>query len=336
MMRLSRGVMAGFGLCLALSGHAAAHPLAPAFLEIAERADGVSTVTWKTSTSQLPGVMLTPRLPSGCVRDGTPTQTLSGTGVVERWTARCGASGLVGHEIAIDGLQNSKTDALLRVALADGRTVQAILRPDAPSLVIPARPTGLDVLRGYGRLGVEHILTGPDHLLFVLGLLLLAAGPATLLKTITAFTVGHSVTLSLAVLGFAKVPPQPIEIGIALSVFLLAVELTRRDAARLSMIRRLPWLMAGMFGLLHGLGFAGALTQVGLPDGEIPLAVLAFNVGIESGQLLFVATVLGLAEGLRRVVAARPAWLELGSAYVMGSVAALWCIERTVAMIFGS
>ena len=334
-MRLLCAAVACVASILVLTGHAAAHPLTPAFLEVEERADGRLAVTWKTTLSQLPGVVLKPQLPAGCLAEGNPTQTLCGTAVVEHWSARCGESGLAGHEIAIDGLRDSKTDALLRVALADGRTVQAILRPDAPSLVVPVQPTKLGVLRDYGRLGIEHILTGPDHLLFVLGLLLLVAGPLMLLKTVTAFTVGHSITLSLAVLGLAKLPPDPIEIGIAASVLLLAVELTRRDAARASLMRRLPWLLAGLFGLLHGLGFAGALSEVGLPEGEIPLALAAFNLGIEIGQLVFVAAVVTLAEGLRRAAGVRPAWLELGSAYVMGSLAAMWCIERSVAMLFG-
>lgn len=335
MTRSLIGVLLGVVVVVAARSAAGAHPLTPALLDIAERPDGTVDVTWKTSSSQLPGLVMTPRLPAVCVPRGTPSVMMNETGVVHRWTAGCGVNGLAGETVGIDGLPESKTDALLRVALADGRTVQAILRPDAPRLVIPARPAKLGVVRDYVRLGVEHILTGPDHLLFVLGLVLLVAGPAMLLKTITAFTVGHSVTLSLAVLGLATLPPAPIEIGIALSVFLLAVELTRRTAARAGLIRRLPWLVAGLFGLLHGLGFAGALLAAGLPEGEIPLALFSFNVGVEAGQLLFVAGVLAVAEGLHRLAGVRRAWFELGSAYVMGSLAALWCIERTLALAFG-
>jgi len=159
----------------------------------------------------------------------------------------------------------------------------------------------------YAALGVEHILTGPDHLLFVLGLVLLVAGTRRLLATVTAFTVGHSVTLSLAVLGFARVPPGPTEVLIALSVYALAVELAR-DARRPTLMRRLPWLVAAGFGLLHGLGFAGALRQAGLPAGDVPLALAAFNAGVELGQLLFIAAVLVVRRAVRLAPAPLPRW----------------------------
>jgi hydrogenase/urease accessory protein HupE len=242
--------------------------------------------------------------------------------------------GLTGRSVGVDGLTTGKTDALVRVALADGRKVQGVLRASEPSLTIPERPGRLDVLASYGKLGVEHILSGPDHLLFVLGLLLLATGPRLLLETVTAFTAAHSVTLSLAVLGVVDFPSRVIEIGIAASVFVLAVELTRTERPTSTLLRRAPWMMAGIFGLLHGLGFAGALAEVGLPSGEIPVALFAFNVGIELGQLTFVALMSGAGWLVVRGLA-RPAWITLGSAYVMGSLSALWCLERTAVLILG-
>ena len=329
----SAAVLAGLAGLLGTPRGVAAHALHPALLDLSEDADGTTSVTWKTSVAQIPGVVLAPRLPASCAVIKPPVRTSDELALVERSVVRCGPGGLVGSEIGIAGLGESKTDALLRVRLVDGRLVQAVLRPDASRYVVPAKPSRLDVLRDYGRLGVSHILTGPDHLLFVLGLLLLAASPAMLLRTITAFTIGHSITLTLAALGLARVPQAPIEIAIAASVFFLAVELAGPGGTRAGLVRRLPWLVAGGFGLLHGLGFAGALAEVGLPAGEIPPALLAFNLGIESGQLLFVAFVLLVDALVRLVVGTRPARIERDAAYAIGSLAALWCMERTAALL---
>jgi len=317
---------------VALRATAGAHALSPALLEVRELGDERIAVAWKMSMFQAPGATLTPELPADCVPEADPAETAGADSITERWTARC-ATGLVGRQVGVEGLAVGKTDALVRVTLADGRVVQGVLRGGEPRLRIPDRPRWIDVVGSYAKLGIEHILTGPDHLLFVFGLLLLVGGGGLLLRTITAFTVGHSVTLSLAALGLARVPSRPIEVGIAASVFLLAVELSRDPAARRTLMRRAPWAMAGLFGLLHGLGFAGALAEVGLPAGEIPTALFAFNLGIEVGQLAFVAAVLlaarlllGLASP--RVAAAR--WLPI---YAMGSLSALWCIERTLALV---
>src|SRR5207249_1146814 len=184
-----------------------------------------------------------------------------------------------------------------------------------------------DVVRGYVTLGIEHILTGPDHLLFVFGLLLLVSASRLLVKTITAFTLGHSLTLSAAALHFANVPSRPIEVLIAASVLTLAVELAR-DAGRPTMLRRFPWAMAVAFGLLHGFGFAGALAEAGLPPGDVPLALLCFNVGIELGQLAFVGALLAAGALLGRwvpVMAERSARVAV---YAMGMLSAFWCFER--------
>jgi hydrogenase/urease accessory protein HupE len=322
-------------LVLAISaGVARAHSMAPALLEIDEQAGGRVAVSFKTSAVVPTGVRLRPVLPADCVEATAPIEVAGTESLVSRWTVRCDQR-LTGRSVGVDGLTTGKTDALVRVALADGRKVQGVLRASDPSLEIPERPGRLDVLVSYGKLGVEHILSGPDHLLFVLGLLLLVAGPAMLLKTVTAFTVAHSITLSLAVLGVVRFPSQLIEVAIAASVFVLAVELTRAEPSRGTLLRRLPWLMAGAFGLLHGFGFAGALAEVGLPAGEIPLALFAFNVGIEAGQLVFVAVVAAGGALVVRLLARRPAWLTLGPAYVMGSLAALWCLERTALLLVG-
>lgn len=327
-------VLAATLLFAPLSGVAHSHSMAPALLEVEELDGGRVAVTWKLPMLQLAGVTLSPAFPADCVTETEPVETQGEESITSRWTLRCGPRGLVDSEVGVDGLVTGKTDALVRVRLADGRLVQGVLRASEPRIMIPARPKRLDVLMSYGKLGTEHILTGPDHLLFVLGLLMLVGSTGLLVRTITAFTVGHSITLSLAVLGLVTIPPRPIEIGIAASVFLLAVELTRESQSA-TLLRRAPWAMAGAFGLLHGLGFAGALAEVGLPAGEIPLALFSFNVGIEIGQLTFVAAMLGAAWAFGRVVASRPAWITLGPAYVMGSLSAFWCVERTAALLLG-
>jgi hypothetical protein len=186
-----------------------------------------------------------------------------------------------------------------------------------------------DAARRYTRLGIEHILLGIDHLLFVFGLLLLVRGPWMLVKTITAFTLAHSITLALATLGFVHVPARPVDAAIALSIAFLAAEILRARQGRPGLTARKPWLVAFVFGLLHGLGFAGALTQLGLPPGEIPLALLFFNVGVEIGQLMFVGLVLALGWALRQLQVGWPSWAEPLPAYAIGTVAAFWLIERT-------
>jgi hydrogenase/urease accessory protein HupE len=305
---------------------ATAHRLAPSLLELRELGAGRVSVHWRTPLLQPSGVDLRPRLPDHCERATGVSVERDATGASVRWSEECGAPGLVGARIGIAGLAESRTAALVRVELADGRRVQAVLDGERATLTIEARARPLAVLKDYVGLGLGHILTGPDHLLFVLGLVLLVSGGRALILTVTAFTAGHSATLSLAVLGFVSFPTRPIEIGIAASILVLAVELTREGAA--SRLRRSPWLMALGFGLLHGLGFAGALAEAGLPGDEIPLALLGFNVGIELGQLLFVAAVLVVRAALRPLLWAGPRWLAHVPVYAIGSLGAFWCFER--------
>ena len=329
------GILANL-IVAATLGAARAHPIEPALLELTESAGGRLAIGWKISVFGVPGVVVRPVLPPDCHADGDATEERAADSITARWHVTCASGALVGREIGIEGLAAGKTDALVRIMLADGRLVKTVLRPGEPRFTVPVRDRPVDVLRSYAALGVEHILTGPDHLLFVFGLLLLVGGGIPLLRTVTAFTVGHSVTLSLAALGLATVPSRPIEVGIALSVFLLAVELARGSASPPTLMRRAPWLMAGAFGLLHGLAFAGALAEVGLPSGEIPVALFSFNVGIELGQLCFVSVMLAAGWVACRLVARRLAWLEWAPVYAMGSLSALWCFERTAALLFGS
>ena len=219
------------------------------------------------------------------------------------------------------------TDVLVRIQTANGAVRTVRLTPSSPSFTVPAHAGPLMVLSAYVGLGIEHILFGVDHLLFVLCLLLLVRGIRNLLATVTAFTLAHSITLAAATLGFIRVPAAPVEATIALSIVFLASELARGDA-RHTVARSYPWLVAFAFGLLHGLGFAGALAEVGLPQGEIPLALFGFNVGVELGQLAFVATVLSLARLVRLMAWRMPVWASAAAGYAIGSVAAFWVFAR--------
>lgn len=306
-----------------------AHPLAPALLELQESTGGAVDVLWKRSSLAVPGSQIEPVLPPDCPALSKPRAEKQGVAVLLRWQIDCGDKGLVGRVVQVDGLGPAKIDTLVRIELADGRQIQRVLRRAEPSMTVPAKASRWQVFVDYMKIGFEHILSGADHLLFVFGLFLLCAGLAPLFKTVTAFTVGHSITLSLAALGWAKVPSGPVEVLIAASVLALAVELAR-DTESPTLMRRYPWPMAAVFGLLHGLGFAGALREVGLPQGEIPIALFSFNVGIEIGQLVFVIALMILAPLVKRIPLPLP---ERAAVYVMGSLAAFWMIQRTVAVL---
>jgi hypothetical protein len=330
---MRRSVVALFAALMLVPPLAAsAHRLAPALLELVERGDGRVDVTFKVPEEQPVGSELRPVLPERCSAEGEPQAAREGTGIAMRWSERC-AGGLVGARVGLSGIEGSGSNALLRVQLADGRSFRAVLDARSPSFEVPERESRLHVVRGYAELGIHHILTGFDHLLFVFGLVLLVCGGRRLLWTITAFTLGHSVTLSLAALGFVHFPSAWIEVLIAGTILWLAAELARGEPAQPSALRRSPWLMAGAFGLLHGLGFAGALAEVGLPEGEIPLALLSFNVGIECGQLAFVVVVLAAQRVLARPLEGAPGWLTRAPVTVMGTLAAYWCFERAASAL---
>lgn len=325
-----RWVAAWVVLALLVPVVAMAHRLAPSLLEVRETAPGRIAVFWKTPLQRPAGTSVEPVLPAGCAVESAEPG-VAGTAATLRFTADCDSS-LVGDRIAVRGLAESRTEALLRLTLLDGRTYQAVLRGGSEEFVVPERQRASDVFWQYLRLGFFHILDGLDHLLFVLGLVLLVPQPRMLIWTVTSFTVGHSVTLSLAALGFVGLPAAPVELAIAATILVLAVELAHGERATPSLLRRFPWAVAAGFGLLHGLGFAGALAEVGLPQEEIPLALLAFNVGIEAGQLLFVAAVLAAKPFFRVLARGGPAWLARIPAYAIGSLAAYWCFERVAAL----
>jgi hydrogenase/urease accessory protein HupE len=325
--RACLGTAALISLCLRATA-VLGHPLDPALLELREQHAAPTEVRFR---APLPS-SLRPLLPERCVPLSAPVITTTMRSALQRWQVDCGADSLVGERIGVEGLRVRQTDAVVRIALRGGGLAQAVLRPDEPFITIPQRAGVGAVLRDYLRLGLTHILTGPDHLLFVLGLVLLVPNRRRLLWTITAFTLGHSATLSLAVLGFVHVPPAPIEVLIAVSIVVVAVELRRavsghaRDGA-------MPVGMALSFGFLHGLGFAGALAQVELPEGEIPPALFAFNIGIEVGQLLCVAVALAAIAALHVLPVPWPAAVRFVPAYAIGSLAAFWVLERLAAIL---
>jgi HupE/UreJ protein len=310
-----------------------AHRLSPAFFGLTETAPGVYAVQWKVSLSGGLASALEPKVPQGCSLSGdVRTYVLNEDVRFQHGTMSC-PGGIGGREFKVDGLELTQTDVLLRVDYLDGSTSNQRLTPAEPSVVIPARPSAFEVVRTYTVLGIGHILGGVDHLLFVLALLLLVRGLGRLIATVTAFTLAHSVTLAAATLGFVHVPSAPVEATIALSILFLASELARKGAAaRADLTTRFPWLVAFSFGLLHGFGFAGALSEVGVPQKAVPLALLFFNVGVEIGQLLFIASVLSLGWLVRRAALRAPGWWPRAAAYGIGSVAAFWVVQRTAAI----
>ena len=306
---------------------------APALLQIDEREGGWVDVTWKIPVRQDRGLGLTPVLPEFLEPIGPATGKQFPGAWVEHSSYRTGGHTLTGETLSIDGLASIPTDVLIRIILQDGSEHSTILRAGNMSYTIPERATRAEVAGSYWRMGTIHILEGADHLLFVLALLLIVIGVWPLLKAITAFTVAHSITLVLATLELVHMPSSPTEAIIALSIVFLAGEIIHKYQGKIGLTERWPWLIAFIFGLFHGLGFAGALFEIGVPQHEVPMALFMFNVGVETGQLLFIATVLSLMALFKRLplILPRSSWRLMP--YSIGSIAAFWTIER-VASIF--
>ena len=320
-------VVAVFSLTVAQVAHA--HRFAPSLLKVNEIADQQYNMVWKTPAQGTSNVPLRPVWPDSCeVKNASPPQ-MEGTGKVSSWQLHCrglGEDGLVGETLGVAGLGANQASAMVMVSLLDGRQYQQVLNAEQPEFVVPLESSAGDVMSDYSLLGIEHIWGGIDHLLFVFGLLLLVGGGTRLLWTITAFTVGHSITLSLVTLGYFDYPVALVEFTIALSIFVLAVDLTR--VKKHDMLWRNPWWLAAGFGLLHGMGFAGALAETGLPQDNLPLALLFFNVGIEIGQIAFILVVLALWMLVRRPLAPWQDRLLPIPVYILGALSAMWCIER--------
>jgi hypothetical protein len=330
-------------LALAPAAPARAHEIRPALLDITETSPGWFDITWKVPMRGDMILAITPVLPESLTQVGPPSDRLVPGARVLRLTCTTDGASLVGESLAIDGLSALQIDVLLRIDLADGTSHSAILRPNSPTYEIPARASRGEVSWSYSRMGVIHILEGIDHLLFLLAMLLLVTGFWRLLKTITAFTLAHSVTLALATLGLVNVPSAPTEAIIALSIVFVAVEVIRKRNGDRSFAERHPWVVAFFFGLFHGLGFAGALSEVGVPQHEVPLALLMFNVGVEAGQVAFVCAVLLVLAAARRIsmpAAVVPPALRRACVampvYLIGGLAAFWTLQRVLSFLPGT
>lgn len=324
-----RRVFTALCLLLSISVSAIADEIRPGYLELNTTDSTVYSVKWKLPMKGDMVLSLKPVLPDSCSERTPPSAMASGGAMITRWSVSC-PGGLDDGTISINGLENTMTDVLVRVMRQDGVTQMVRLTPGETSFEVAAETTSLDVITVYTALGIEHILLGVDHLLFVFALLLIVTGWRRLVGTITAFTLAHSITLFAATLGYVNVPQAPVEAVIALSILFLATEIIHNRQGHPGMARRFPWLVAFIFGLLHGFGFAGALAEIGLPQQSIPLALLFFNVGVELGQLMFVGTVVFVGWLLRKLVAEKLIQgSEVAASYVIGSLAAYWVIERT-------
>ncbi len=322
------------GACAALSGPALAHEVRPAYLELRQTDAENYAALWKVPGRGDLRLGLDVELPNNCATVGQAHDSMIDSAFSERWITRC-AGGLTGRTIHVSGLSATVVDVLVRLERLDGTTQITRLTAAGPSLVVEAAPGALEVARTYLVLGIEHILLGIDHLLFVLALLILVKGTRRLIWTVTAFTLAHSLTLAGATLGFVHVPGPPVEAAIALSIAFVAAEIINSREGKAGLTERFPWVVAFTFGLLHGFGFASALSEVGLPQSAIPVALLFFNVGVEIGQLAFIAlvfAVIGLArQVMRRISTPAPAWSWRIAPYAIGSVAAFWIIQRIAA-----
>ncbi|WP_120501095.1 HupE/UreJ family protein [Roseovarius sp. EL26] len=319
-----------------LSGQAAqSHALEPGYLQMTEVAPETWQVFWRRPDVKGMPMAIDAQLPENCTPDHGGTPQFDGQAWSVAWMATCDG-GLKGETVAIPGLESQRTDVLIRVGFSQSGSMLAYrLTPSETAFILPQEQTVWQVLWQYGQLGFEHILEGWDHLLFVFALLILIQNTGRLIGAITAFTLAHSITLALATLGVVDMPGSPVEAVIALSIVFLAVEILKQDLSNPRLSARFPWVVSFLFGLLHGLGFAGALSDIGLPEGDIPAALLAFNLGVEAGQLTFVFVVIAgfvilrqmsksVAQQFRTVGA--PGHSAMG--YAIGGVAIYWLVER--------
>ncbi len=330
MLALTAFLVGAIGFSALSLGHA----LQPGYLEIRLIDKELYAAVWKKPAVNSRPMAITAKLPQSC-DPRTPVEPIwDGSAYIARWTLRC-SGGLEGGVIRIDGLDQTKTDVLVRFDFADGASQTHRLTPSDSSFTVPSQPSRLEVVRTYLLLGFKHILSGIDHLMFVLALLLLVKGVRRLIVTVTAFTIAHSLTLAGATLGFVQIPGPPIEATIALSIMFVASEIIHSRQGIPGLTQKYPWVVAFTFGLLHGFGFAGALAQIGLPQASIPIALLFFNVGVEIGQLLFIASVfaaIALAQQVtRRIDVPRPTWAWAVPPYVIGVIASYGIIQRVAA-----
>jgi hydrogenase/urease accessory protein HupE len=312
-----------------------AHEARPGCLEIRQTTTESYQVVWRVPAVGDLRLSIKPRFPDRCKLAGDATSFFTADSYTERSTISC-AGGLNGQRISFDGLQATLTDVLVQASFLNGAHWTAVARSSQPWIDFTGSKSLREVAQTYFLHGIEHILFGADHMLFVLGLLLVVKNRWMLLKTITAFTVAHSITLGVATLGYANAPVVPLNAAIALSILFLGPEIVRCWRGQTSFTIRNPWVVAFAFGLLHGFGFASALTSAGLPRTDLPLALLSFNVGVEIGQLSFVGLVLSLERSFRILEIRWPRWAEALPGYTVGSLGAYWTIQRVAILLGGA
>ena len=332
MIRRALLLMLAVAVSLMIAAPAFADDFRPAYLQITQDDATTYDVLWKVPALGEDAVLkVRPEFPPGTTRLTQQRSSYANGVAVQRWRIRV-PGGLEGKAIAFPGLPETRIDVLARLARADGTVQLERIPASDPEFLVQASPGAFEVIQTYTVLGIEHILTGFDHLCFVLALVLIVGFNRRLIWTVTAFTAAHSITLALATLGVIHVPRPPVEATIALSIVFVASEIVQQQRGREGLATKKPWLVAFAFGLLHGLGFAGALAEIGLPTNSIPLALLFFNIGVELGQLLFIAAIFG-ASRLLFLAAANRVDLKRAAivpAYLIGGIASYWTIERII------
>ena len=326
-MRLKQILLALFFVFLLVTS-LQADEVRPGYLELKEKSPNSFSVILKVPAKGDKKLSLEAVLPENCKTVLEKSSGFSAAAYIERWSVKC-ETGIVNESIKIEGLENTNTDLLLRLEFLNGTSQSVLLSPTNNSYKVPKVASSLQVIETYTWLGITHILLGFDHLLFVFALLLIVKSMRRLLWTITAFTLAHSITMVGATLGFVSMPQKPVEAIIALSILFLAMEIVHEKQGKIGLTSRFPWLIAFIFGLLHGFGFAGALAEIGLPQQAITLALIFFNIGVELGQLMFVAVVVLVGWILQHLK--YPNLLEKAETvvvYVIGGLSAFWVIER--------
>lgn len=315
--------------CLLIGAPALADELRPAYVELTQQEDGDWELLWKASAQSRLGATGEAIIPQNCTPKGEPQKRLVSGSVHTTIKLTCSGP-LAGQKIGLETLELSSTDALVRIAPLDAELQTLRLTPDEPIATIADEDEIANVAATYTVIGIEHISLGFDHLLFVLALVLLLKGGWLVAKTVTAFTIAHSVTLIGSTLGYLSLPSQPVEAVIALSIVFLAVEIVKAEPGKQRLSERFPWVVAFLFGLLHGFGFAGALSEIGLPKGDVPLALLTFNLGVEIGQLAIVVLGLAILTLIKRYQPSSLQPVKSATAYGIGIIATYWFVDRMI------
>jgi hydrogenase/urease accessory protein HupE len=316
-----------------LPGQALAHESQPGLLELRQLGTDRYEVIWRAPIYYGKPHPARLELPADWQSVGEPSVRQLADSALHRRVVDVPGGSIDGSVIHFRGLEATITDVFVRISRLDGSETSQVVRPTQPQATLRGERPWYVSSGEYLVLGFNHILMGIDHLLFVLGLLIIVRGRSMLIKTITAFTVAHSITLAIATLGYADLPGPPLNAAIALSILFLGPEIVRVWRGEDSFTIRHPWVVAFGFGLLHGFGFASGLSTTGMPRAEIPLALLTFNIGVELGQLAFVFLMLLAHRALRVLEFRWPRWVDFAPGYTIGSLGAYWTIQRTMMML---